>query len=316
MDRLQIAVLIPCRNEAAAIGKVVAQARESMPSAEIWVCDNDSTDDTRTIASQAGARVLSETQAGKGHAVRRLFADTEADIYVLVDGDGTYDLSRAGEMIDMMIHQKLDLVTGTRQAVSAASYRQGHKLGNRVLTGLVSLAFGRRATDMLSGYRVMSRRFVKSFPMLSGGFEIETELTVHAFELGMPQAELETEYRERAKGSASKLSTYRDGIRILRTILILVKEERPLAFFSGLAALLAGLSVALAVPVIQEFLRTGLVERLPTAVLSTGIMLVAVVCLGSGLILDTVTRGRREMKRLSYLRLPAVVEAASRPTGE
>jgi glycosyltransferase involved in cell wall biosynthesis len=295
-----IAVLIPCFNEAAAIGKVVAEFRAALPEATIHVYDNNSTDGTAEAARAAGALVRHEALQGKGNVVRRMFADVEADIYVLVDGDDTYEAAAAPRLVRLLCEQGLDMVTGVRTGGTAA-YRRGHRLGNRALTGLVAAVFGDRVSDMLSGYRVFSRRFVKSFPALAGGFETETEFTVHALELGMPIGEVPTAYKERPPGSASKLSTIRDGARILRTILVLVKEERPLPFFglAALALLLAGLG--LFVPVLLTYLATGLVPRLPTAVLSLGLVLLAFLSLACGLILDTVTRGRREAKRIAYL---------------
>lgn len=301
---LRIAVLVPCYNEAASIATVIGDFREALPSAEIIVYDNNSADDTAKIALAAGATVRAEPWQGKGNVVRRMFADIEADVYVLVDGDGTYAASRAPELIDRLLEDGLDMVNAARVAISVDAYRAGHRFGNRLLTGLVTSIFGRRFTDILSGYRVFSRRFVKSFPALASGFEIETELTVHALELRMPIAEITTEYRGRPTGSSSKLRTYSDGLRILRTILVLVKEERPLPFFSLLFLLLTGTSLALGWPLVAEFLQTGLVPRFPTAILATGMMLLGFLSLACGLILDTVTRGRRELKRLQYLTIP------------
>jgi glycosyltransferase involved in cell wall biosynthesis len=268
------------------------------------VYDNNSTDRTIDVATEHGAVVRSEALQGKGHVVRRMFADIEADVFVLVDGDDTYDASAAPAMVAELLDNGMDMITGRRIETSTEAYRFGHRFGNRLLTSLVSAPFGRRVSDLLSGYRVLSRRFVKSFPVLSGGFEIETELTVHALELGMPQAEVDTQYKERPEDSESKLNTYRDGARILRTIIVLLKEERPLAFFSVVFAILATVSVLLSVPVIIEFIETGMVPRFPTAILSTGLMVLAFLALACGFILDTVTRGRRELKRLSYLRIP------------
>jgi glycosyltransferase involved in cell wall biosynthesis len=300
----RIAVLIPCFNEAAAIGTVVADFRAALPGAVIHVYDNNSTDGTAAAARAAGAVVRHEALQGKGNVVRRMFADVEADIYVLVDGDDTYEAAAAPRMVALLCERGLDMVTGTRTGGGAAAYRRGHRFGNRVLTGLVAGVFGDRVSDMLSGYRVFSRRFVKSFPALAGGFETETEFTVHALELGMPIGEVPTAYKERPPGSASKLNTIRDGVRILRTILVLVKEERPLPFFgfAALALLLAGLG--LFVPVLLTYLETGLVPRLPTAVLSLGLVLLSFLSLACGLVLDTVTRGRKEAKRIAYLSIP------------
>ncbi|AWK90102.1 glycosyltransferase family 2 protein [Azospirillum thermophilum] len=304
--KLRVAVLIPCYNEEAAIGKVVSDFRAALPDATIYVYDNNSRDRTVEVARTAGAVVRREPLQGKGNVMRRMFSDIEADVYVLVDGDDTYHAASAPAMIEKLVSEQLDMVNGQRVTDIAAAYRPGHRFGNKLLTGMVAAIFGSRIQDMLSGYRVFSRRFVKSFPALASGFETETELTVHALELNMPVDEVKTPYKDRPPGSVSKLSTYRDGFRILRTILILVKEERPLAFFSSLALAFLILSLALAEPIIVTYWQTGLVPRLPTAVLATGIMLLAFLSLTCGLILDTVTHGRREMKRLRYLTIPAV----------
>jgi glycosyltransferase involved in cell wall biosynthesis len=303
---MHIAVVIPCYNEEVAIGKVVGDFLAVLPAAAIHVYDNNSSDRTAAVARAAGAVVRRETLQGKGHVVRRMFADIEADIYVLVDGDDTYEARDATRMVQMLVDEQLDMVTGTRVTDIVAAYRPGHRLGNRVLTGLVGGIFGKRVSDMLSGYRVFSRRFVKSFPALAAGFEIETEFTVHALELAMPMGEVLTRYRDRPYGSASKLRTYHDGLRILRTVVILVKEERPLQFFAMVGLALALTALALGVPVIAEFVHTGLVPRLPTAVLATGLMLLAFLSFACGLILDSVARGRKEIKRLAYLAVPAV----------
>jgi glycosyltransferase involved in cell wall biosynthesis len=299
----RIAVLVPCYNEAEAIAAVVEQFRAALPAAAIYVYDNNSTDATRERAAQAGAIVRSETFQGKGNVVRRMFADIEAEVYVLVDGDGTYDAGSAAAMVEHLLSNSLDMVNGARVAVSSAAYRPGHVVGNKMLTGTVAMIFGDRLSDMLSGYRVFSRRFVKSFPALASGFETETELTVHALELRLPIAELPTPYRDRPVGSHSKLRTFRDGFRILRTILMLVKEERPMQFFSSVALLLSLTSLGLGWPLLTTFLETGLVPRLPTAVAATGLVILAFVSFVTGLILDTVTLTRREMKRLHYLGL-------------
>jgi glycosyltransferase involved in cell wall biosynthesis len=305
-DDLSVAVLIPCYNEAAAIAKVVADFRAALPQARIYVYDNNSSDGTVAAARDAGAVVRTEALQGKGHVVRRMFADVEAEMFVLVDGDDTYDAAVAPEMVRLMLDRQLDMVTGTRLSREAAAYRRGHRLGNAVLTGLVRRIFGNRVSDMLSGYRAFSRRFVKSFPALAAGFETETEFTVHALELKMPIGEVVTAYRGRPAGSVSKLRTYADGIRILRSIVLLVKEERPLQFFAliGLALLLVGCGFGLSVVV--EFVRTGLVPRLPTAVLATGFVLLSFLAFVCGLVLDTVTHGRREMRRLAYLAIPGI----------
>jgi len=299
-----IAVLIPCFNEEPAIGGVVDGFRAALPGAAIYVYDNNSTDRTIEVARDRGAHVRRETRQGKGNVVRRMFADIDADIYVLVDGDGTYDAASAPVLVKRLIDDGLDMVSASREQVSADAYRRGHVMGNRLLTGLTALLFGARLKDMLSGYRVFSRRFVKSFPALARGFEIETELTVHALALRMPIAEVDTPYRERHEGSASKLNTWRDGTRILLTIFQLVKEERPLPFFLIAGALFILVSLIVGYPVVAEFVRTGLVPRLPTAILATGLMLLGFLSFTCGMILDTVTHGRLEMKRLAYLRYP------------
>jgi glycosyltransferase involved in cell wall biosynthesis len=297
----RVAVLVPCYNEEAAIAKVVEQFRAALPGAQIHVYDNNSKDRTSEVARAAGAIVGNEARQGKGHVVRRMFGDIEADIYVLVDGDATYDAPSAPKMIDKLVSENLDMVVGCRVEREQESYRRGHRFGNKLFTGFVAQVFGRAFIDILSGYRVFSRRFVKSFPALSTGFEIETELTVHALELGMPVGEIATPYYARLEGSESKLNTWRDGFRILRTIFNLYRGERPLQFFTLLSAVFAALSVVLAVPVIVTFLEQGVVPRLPTAILAMGLMMLAFLSLASGLILDTVTRGRRELKRLAYL---------------
>ncbi|MGE5771752.1 MAG: glycosyltransferase family 2 protein [Hyphomicrobiales bacterium] len=300
-ESYRIAVLVPCYNEEASIDKVVKDFRAALPTATIFVFDNNSTDKTAAIARAAGAEVFQEKHRGKGFVVRRMFADVDADIYVLVDGDATYDAPSARLMIERLIEGQLDMVVGSRVDQDKAAYRAGHRTGNRVLSTFVAWVFGPTFNDMLSGYRVFSRRFVKSFPVLSGGFEIETELTVHALELGLPADEIETPYYARLEGSSSKLNTWRDGFRILLTIASLYRAERPLPFFTGLGLIAALVSIGLAIPIVVTFLETGLVPRLPTAVLATGLMLLAFLCGGIGLVLDTVTRGRREMKLLAYL---------------
>ena len=299
------AVLIPCYNEEAAIATVVADFRRVLPESQIYVYDNNSRDRTVEVARQAGAIVRTEPLQGKGNVVRRMFADIEADVYVMVDGDDTYDASAAPQMIQRLRMDSLDMVNGVRVTNIEKAYRPGHRFGNWLLTSMVSWIFGSRFTDMLSGYRVMSRRYVKSFPALSAGFETETELTVHALELRMPIAEIETPYKDRPEGSVSKLSTFKDGFRILWTIVVLVKEERPMQFFSLLALAFASVSTLLIIPIVLKFFSTGLVPRLPTAVLSMGLMILAFLALACGLVLDTVTRGRREMKRMRYLNIPA-----------
>ena len=300
----KIAVLVPCYNEEAAIAAVVRDFRAALPTADIYVYDNNSKDGTVARAREAGAIVRTETRQGKGNVVRRMFADIEADIYILVDGDDTYDASAAPMLARRLVEEGYDIVSGRRIAVADSAYRAGHVLGNRLLTGLTAMMFRVKLADLLTGYRVMSRRFVKSFPFTAEGFGIETELTVHAVRLLMPMVEIDTNYKERPVGSVSKLNTYRDGFRILFTIAGLVREERPLVFFTGLFAILALLSLLIGTPIVIEYLHTGLVPRLPTAVLVTGLMLLAFLSLASGLILDTVTRGRWEQKRMSYLAIP------------
>jgi glycosyltransferase involved in cell wall biosynthesis len=302
----RIAVLVPCFNEEAAIGKVVRDFRSSLPGATIYVYDNNSSDRTIAVAREAGAIVRSETRQGKGHVVRRMFADVDADIYLLVDGDATYDAPSAPKMIGRLVADRLDMVVGRRIEQSTDSYRPGHRFGNRLLTGFLWAVFGKSLADMLSGYRVFSRRFVKSFPVLSDGFEIETELTVHVLELALPVAEIDTPYFARPKGSHSKLNTWSDGLRIVGTIVKLNRSEAPLRFFAAIGITLAIVSVGLAIPIFVTYLEQGIVPRLPTAVLSTGLMILAVLSISSGLVLDTVTRGRREMKLLAYLAQPAV----------
>jgi glycosyltransferase involved in cell wall biosynthesis len=300
----RIAVLVPCYNEEVAIATVVRDFRAALPQAVIYVYDNNSRDRTVAVARDAGAVVRTEPRQGKGNVVRRMFADIEADIYVLVDGDDTYDPGASPRMVQRMQEVGCDLITGCRIHTDDAAYRPGHVLGNRLLTGLTAWLFGVKLPDMLSGYRVFSRRFVKSFPFTAEGFAIETELTVHAVRLLMPMESMDTRYKERPVGSVSKLNTWGDGFRILKAIGHLVREERPLIFFSALFALLALLSVGVALPVVHEYLLTGQVPRLPTAILATGLMLLAFLSLTCGLILDTVTRGRWEMKRMAYLAIP------------
>ncbi|MEN9507737.1 MAG: hypothetical protein RLZZ621_300 [Gemmatimonadota bacterium] len=311
----RVAVLIPCLNEASAIARVIDGFKTALPEATVYVYDNGSTDASVERAREAGAVVRSEPRRGKGNVVRRMFADVDADVYLLVDGDGTYDPTSAPAMLSRLTDERLDMVTARRVAVEAGAYRAWHTLGNRALTGVVAWLFGQPIGDMLSGYRLMSRRLVKSFPALSRGFEIETELTVHAMELRMPLAEIDTPYGARDEGSSSKLSTFGDGARIGRTIGKLLRDERPLAFFGSMAAVLALLSLYLGVGLWETFLETGLVPRFPTAILATGLMLSALISMACGLILDTVTTGRREMKRLLYLRIPLSAPSATPKPG-
>ena len=301
---MKIAVLVPCYNEEAAITTVVGEFRAALPEATIYVYDNNSKDHTAMRAAEAGAVVRTELRQGKGNVVRRMFADIEADIYVLVDGDDTYDAGASPHMIARMLSEGADLLTARRVHTEAAAYRPGHVMGNRMLTGLTAMLFNVHLSDMLSGYRIFSRRFVKSFPFTAEGFAIETELTVHAVRLMMPMSEMDTRYKERPAGSVSKLNTWRDGFRILGTIGYLVREERPLVFFSTISALFAAVAIIIGAPVVSEYFQTGLVPRLPTAVLATGLMVIAFLSLTCGLILDTVTRGRWEAKRMAYLAIP------------
>jgi glycosyltransferase involved in cell wall biosynthesis len=309
VDSLRIAVILPCYNEEAAIAETVAGFRAALPGATVYVYDNNSRDRTIDVARGAGAVVRTERQQGKGHVVRRMFADIDADIYVMADGDLTYDPKAAPEMVRMLVDEPYDMVVGTRQHEAVEAYRGGHVIGNRLFTGLLARLFGRSFTDIFSGYRVFSRRFVKSFPVLSEGFEIETEISVHALELRMPVGELVTAYGARPEGSTSKLSTYRDGWRILKTIGTLYRVERPVLFYGGLGALLLITAIILAIPLVLTYLDTGLVPRFPTAILATGMVIIAVLSFFAGLILDTVTRGRREMRRLAYLAYPAPLVA-------
>jgi glycosyltransferase involved in cell wall biosynthesis len=302
----RVAVLVPCFNEEAAIARVVGDFRKALPAAAVYVYDNNSTDRTAAVARDAGAVVRSETRQGKGNVVRRMFADIEADVYVLVDGDATYDAPSAPRMIERLVAERLDMVVGRRVEQSSGAYRLGHRFGNRLLTGFLAAVFGRAFADILSGYRVFSRRFVKSLPVLSDGFEIETELTVHALELALPVAEIDTPYFARPLGSISKLNTWGDGLRILSTIIKLYRTELPLRFFTIIGIVLALLSIGLAVPIFITYFQEGIVPRFPTAILSTGLMILAVLSISSGLVLDTVTRGRREMKLLAYLAQPAI----------
>jgi glycosyltransferase involved in cell wall biosynthesis len=297
----RIAVLLPCYNEEAAVASTVAAFRAALPDAAIYVYDNNSADRTIEVAREAGAIVRTERQQGKGHVVRRMFADVDADVYVMADGDLTYDATAAPRLVAMLLDEQLDMVVGARRHEVVDAYRGGHVLGNRIFTGLLASLFGRSFSDIFSGYRVFSRRFAKSFPVLSAGFEIETEMSVHALELRMPVGEVVTAYGARPEGSESKLSTYRDGWRILKTIAVLYRIERPVLFFGGIAALLILAAIILSVPLAITYLDTGLVPRVPTAILATGLVIIAVLSFFAGLILDTVTRGRREMRRLAYL---------------
>ena len=305
---LRIAVVIPCYNEAATIAQVVRGFKTSVPSATVYVYDNNSSDQSAERAAAAGAIVRNERRQGKGHVVRRMFADIDADVYIMADGDATYDPTVAPDVVAEMVHHRLDFINLARQTAGLEAYRSGHRIGNALLTALVALLFGREFTDMLSGYKLFSRRFVKSFPALSTGFEIETELTIHALELTMPVVERIATYSQRPTGSISKLSTVRDGLRILRAIVRLTKNERPLAFFGTIGVALICIAVVLGIPLLQTYLDTGLVPRLPTAVLAAALVLVGVQSITAGFILDNVTASRREAKRIAYLLIPQAAD--------
>ena len=301
----RIAIILPCYNEAAAIAQTVADFRAALPSATVYVYDNNSSDTTVEVARAAGAIVRTEKMQGKGNVVRRMFADVEADVYIMADGDATYEAAAAPALVQRLIDENLDMVVGARKSEVEAAYRRGHKFGNAMLTGMLAWLFGRSFSDILSGYRVFSRRFVKSFPVLSSGFEIETEISVHSLELRMPVAEVVTAYAARPEGSESKLSTYRDGWRILNTIIRLFRYERPLVFFGGIATVFMMMAIILAVPLVITFFEIGLVPRFPTAILATGLVILSALNGMCGLILDTVVRGRLEVRRLAYLGFPA-----------
>ncbi len=301
----RIAILLPCYNEDAAIAQTIRDFKAALPGAVIYVYDNNSKDKTQEVAAAAGAIVRSERMQGKGHVVRRMFADIDADIYVMADGDATYEAAAAPELIQRMLDENLDMVVGARKSEVEAAYRRGHRFGNKMLTGMLASLFGRSFSDILSGYRVFSRRFVKSFPVNSGGFEIETEISVHALEMRMPVAEAVTAYAARPEGSESKLNTYRDGWRILNTIIRLYRIERPLMFFGGIAGLLLLTAFVLALPLLITFFQIGEVPRFPTAIMATGLVILSALSFVCGLILDTVVRGRQEVRRLSYLSYPA-----------
>ena len=305
IDELDIAVILPCYNEAAAIAEVIRDFQRALPNAKIYVYDNNSTDETATIAEAAGAKIRREPLQGKGNVVRRAFSDVEADVYILADGDGTYDASCAPDLINTLLDQQLDMVVGTREDDTPSAYRYGHRFGNALFNKVIAVLFGNRFTDIFSGYRVFSRRFVKSFPALSTGFEIEAELTVHAIQLLIPVTEVPTMYFDRAPGTTSKLRTFRDGFKILFTVGRLVQRVRPLMFYSVISIVLAFISLILGYPLITEFLATGLVPRFPTAILSTGIMVLAALSLAIGLILNASSRSQLEVKRLKIPRIPA-----------
>lgn len=308
MAEMHIALIVPCYNEAKTIGGVIESFKAVIPNIDAYVYDNNSTDDTKVVAKAAGACVFSVNYQGKGNVVRKMFADIDADIYVMVDGDATYDAASAPKLIQELVDNKLDMVTGKRVSSETEAYRQGHRFGNKLLTGIVAKTFGKQFDDMLTGYRVFSKRFVKSFPATARGFEIETELTIHSLEQRLPVAEIDTPYGVRPEGSESKLNTYSDGFKILKVIFLLIKEEKPLQFFSIVSLLLFTSSLALAWPIFLTYIETGLVPRLPTAILSTGLMLLSFLTIVSGVILDAVAQIRKEARRFQYLLHKAVTD--------
>lgn len=303
-DDLRIAVILPCFNEEIAISTTINGFRAALPTAEIYVYDNNSTDRTAEVARQCGAIVRAEAMQGKGNVVRRIFANVQADIYVMADGDATYDAASAPLLVSKLVSDQLDMIVGSRVSDDTNAYRRGHQFGNVLLTSILAFIFGRTFNDILSGYRVFSYRFVKSFPVISSGFEIETEMSVHALELRMAVAEVSIPYAARPDGSESKLSTYRDGFRILRMITTLFRVEKPFLFFGTIGIFLALVSVSISIPLAITYAQTGLVPRFPTAILAMGLIIISVLCLFAGLILDTVVRGRLEMRRLFYLSIP------------
>lgn len=295
-----VAVLVPCKNEALTIRNVVEGFRRSLPGCTVYVYDNNSTDDTAKLAREAGAVVGRETRPGKGNVVRRMFSEIDADIYIMVDGDDTYDASQAPVLVDRLLTEEADMVVGARIGATEKHQRAGHAFGNRMFNVLYSKLFGREFSDIFSGYRAFSRRFVKSFPAVSAGFEIETELSVHASQLRLPVAEVPLPYKDRPEGSHSKLSTFRDGARILKTIIVLLKEYRPLSFFGGIGAAGIALAFLIMIPVFVEYAQTGLVERFPTAILATGVVIVSMLSITAGVVLDSIRRMRAEIKRMFY----------------
>lgn len=309
----RLAVLVPCRNEALTIAQVVTDFQAQLPTAKIYVYDNRSTDNTDEVARQAGAIVRYEPQPGKGNVIRRMFADIEADIYILVDGDSTYEAAAVSRLIGRLLNEQLDMVVGARRSPEKdkEAYRFGHRSGNQFLTSVVRLQFGARLDDMLSGYRIFSRRFVKSFPAISNGFEIETELTIHTLELRLPFVEEPILYQSRPTGSESKLNTISDGFRVLGTSFLLLKEARPFIFFGLFFIIFSGLALLLMIPVLQTYLQTGLVPRFPTVIIAASLMSLGFVFFTCGLILDSVARGRRELKRMAYLSFP--IAASQKP---
>ncbi len=308
IEEISISVLVPSYNEEKGIGKVIEGFRRAIPSAEIFVYDNNSSDRTAEEAAKMGAIVRQEHRQGKGYVVRRMFADIDSDVYILVDGDNTYDPKIAQTLVEILITNGLDMINCARVPMTATAHRPGHKFGNDLLSGIVKCIFGNQFQDLLSGYRVFSKRFVKSFPVMATGFEIETELTVHALSLEMPSMEIPCNFQNRPDGSESKLHTFSDGFRILLTIANLLRQEKPLAVFSTASFLLCSLSLFLGYPLIETYLETGLVPRFPTAILTTGLLLGASLSMVCGLILDTVTRGRLEAKRLAYLSIPGILQ--------
>lgn len=305
IEMYNIAVLLPCYNEGAAIAAVVKAFQKALPFATIYVFDNNSTDNTVEEANKAGAIVCVEKRQGKGNVIRRMFADIEADIYVMADGDLTYDAVASPLLIKKLIDEKLDMVVGTRRAQNSdKTFRPGHRFGNILFTKMVAYLFGRQFSDILSGYRVFSCRFVKSFPASSSGFDTEAELTIHSLELKLPVGEVNTNYFDRVEGSESKLSTYRDGFKVLFRVLLMLKETRPLFFFGVISFMLMLLSVILSIPLFYSYFTIGFIPKIPTAILTTGIMLLAFISLACGIILDSVCRARKELKYLHYLGLP------------
>ena len=298
----KVAVLIPCYNEELTIAKVVKDCKKYLPEAEIVVCDNNSTDKTAETAKKAGAKVLFENRQGKGNAVRRMFADIDADVYVMIDGDGTYDIKAIPNLIKILQDEKSDMVVGVRKETEDACYRSGHRGGNKVLTKIVELILGYKLRDMLSGLRVFSKRFVKTFPAESKGFEIETELTIFALSRRLPTKEIDTNYFSRPEGSFSKLSTYKDGIRILKTIVFLIKEECPMMFFGMISLFLFLVGLGLGIPVVIEYLNTGLVPRFPTAILASSLMICSFISLLMGIVLESVAKVKKEIGRANYLK--------------
>ncbi|MBL8576850.1 MAG: glycosyltransferase [Mesorhizobium sp.] len=320
LEDFAIAILIPCYNEEKTIGDVVSRFRATLPSASVYVYDNNSSDLTALKARSSGAIVIREPRQGKGNVVRRMFADIEADIYVMVDGDGTYAPEDAPQLINALLTGHCDMVVGTRRGVTDDAGRTGHAFGNRLFNGLYKRLFGRDFTDIFSGYRAFTRRFVKSFPAVSGGFEIETEMSVHASQLKLPVSEIALDYGRRPEGSSSKLSTYKDGARILWMFAMLAKETQPMRFFGMIASVFAAAGLILMTPILVEYAATGLVPRMPTWVLSLGLLMFATMMVVTGLVLDSVSRGRAELKRVAYLGLPALrgrsvaIRSSNQPT--